>query len=162
VSPEPAAVLSVEQYAEFATTTDHAWAVIGDPGRLQEWTGVKVLTWATDDGATDADDALATSDFDASGWTPGAAFHLSEDAAPRWQVISRGQRVVEVSATTSCGQLGIGVRVIGLRGSGTRVVFVARLEPSGSSIRARIRDVPRIRRRFDRWSRSLRAVIDGV
>lgn len=87
---------------------------------------------------------------------------MPETGSTIWSVISTGQRVVEVTGTTSCGRLGLGVRVIGLRadaghaGARSRVVFVGRLEPTGSPLGARVRQVPALRRRFDRWALRLR------
>lgn len=95
-------------------------------------------------------------------WTVGQEFRITGDGAPsQWSVISTGARVVEVVGDTPCGRLGLGVRVIGVTGGAdrrSRVVFVGRLEPSGSSLRARVIHVPALRRRFDRWARRLGAL----
>ena len=144
--------LTIDQYAEFVASADQLWSIIGEPRRLPEWTDVVSVRNA---------DAL-------DGWEAATTVTVREREETTWQVISLGQRVVEVSGATSCGQLGIGVRVIALRapdagttGPGCRVVFVGRLEPSGSEIRARLRDLPALRRRFDRWAKTLRDVTGG-
>lgn len=97
-----------------------------------------------------------------AGWAVGQHFTLDGTGGTSWSVIGTGQRLVEVVAGTACGRLGIGVRVIGLHGerpaggARSRVVFVGRLEPAGSRIKARLRDLPTLRRRFDRWALQLR------
>ena len=170
--------LSVEQYAEFVAPATRLWSIIAVPARLPEWTDarrVEVLG-PSPDASSDAQ----PSDAAEVTWSPGMRVVVDERDTTTWQVISLGQRVVEASAATPCGQLGIGVRVIELRTTdpartagaaaeaaagaedagnrppGSRVVFVARLEPARSSLRARVRDVPAIRRRFDRWATGLR------
>lgn len=121
------------------------WELVGAPGRLSEWTDAGPPTPAP------------------SQWTTGAQFTVPQAGGTAWSVISTGQRVVEVAGDTPCGRLGVGVRVIGVRTPGdttapvrSRVVFVARLRPAGSPLRARLRHVPALRRRFDRWALLLR------
>ena len=161
--------LTIEQYAEFTASPEALWSIIGDPARLADWTQARLgpLDHGSDFEAPGADfePPANLDDGMPSEWLEGARFVVAERKVWTARVISRGQRVVELTADTDCGQLGIGVRVIGQRAAGatpgpTRVVFVARLVPSGSTLRARVRDLPGIRRRFDRWTRSLRALID--
>ena len=169
--------LSVEQYAEFVAPATRLWSIIAVPGRLPEWTGARRVE-VLGPGPDALPDAAASPAADVT-WSPGLRVVIHERDTTTWRVISLGQRVVEASAATPCGQLGIGVRVIELRTTdparpaaaadaaagaepagnrppGSRVVFVARLEPAGSTVRARVRDVPAIRRRFDRWTAGLR------
>jgi hypothetical protein len=136
--------LEIDQYAEFVVPPETLWAIVGDPRRLHEWTGATVVDppteWAADTSVTVRDGGTR------------------DDSERVWQVISVGQRVVEVHSETACGQLGIGVRVIGAP-PGSRVVFVALLEPNGGALRARLRDAPALRRRFDGWAAALRQLV---
>lgn len=133
---------TVEQYAEFAVEPDLLWAVVSEPSRLPEWTGASALD-------------------PPPRWEVGRRVRITERVATDWEVLSAEPRIVEVRGATPCGTVGIGVRVIGGRaGSPTRVVFVARLEDA-TGFRARFRDLPAMRRRFDRWAHGLRRTTGG-
>ena len=135
--------LTIDQYAEYVAPAERVWAVVGDPRRLREWTGVDLLE-------------------PPERWEEGAQI-VTGDPGPRtWTVISVGQRGVELVGDTPRGRLGIGVRVIaaGAGAAGCRVVFAARLDPSGPTLGARLRDLPSLRRRFDRWATGLRRLVD--
>ena len=142
--------LEVDQYAEFAVPPDTLWSVIGDPRRLDEWTGSSIVdppeVWTVGESVT----------VRATRTQGGTSTRDGEEGS--WEVISVGQRVVEARGETSCGRLGIGVRVIGAS-PGSRVVFVAQLEPNRGMLQARLRDVPALRRRFDGWAASLRRLV---
>jgi hypothetical protein len=132
----------VEQYAEFSVEPDALWDVVRRPGRLPEWTQGR---------AVDPPEH----------WEVGRRVRITERETVEWEVLSAEPRVVELRGTTPCGELGIGVRVVaGTGGSPTRVVFVARLD-STRTVRARLRDLPAMRRRFDRWAHGLRRVASG-
>lgn len=146
--------LTVEQYAEYLAPAGVLWSIIGDPHRLPAWTDASRVEFASHAGKV-------------SQWFEGLNVTVHGRSSTTWRVISAGQRVVEVSGMTSCGQLGLGARVIEIPSShgppgaqgrfqGARLVLVARLEPSRSVLRARVLDLPAIRRRFDRWSTALR------
>lgn len=132
--------LEVDQYAELLASADDVWDVVGDPRQLSAWTG-------------------ATTVGPPSRWEPGDEVRITGPQPVSWRVISVGQRGVEVAGNTTCGRLGLGVRIIPA-GGGCRVVFAARLEPSRGPIRARVRDLPVLRRRFDRWSIALRRLVE--
>ena len=123
----------------FATGTappEATWAVVGDLARLPEW--------------TDADTVEAPS----SPLAVGLEFVTAVGGERlRWRVTTVEPRLLEATTDTARGRLGIGVRVAA-DPRGTRLVLAGGLDVDGAAARwrARLVDVPALRRRFDRWT----------
>jgi hypothetical protein len=123
-----------ELFAPSPTGPEELWAVVGDLGRLPEWTSAT--------GVADVPDAPVVGDEFVS---------LHDGGALRWSVITAERWLLEARADTDCGRLGVGVRVTA-DPAGSRLVLAGMLRPTVGGVRARLVEVPRLRRRFDEWS----------
>jgi hypothetical protein len=137
-------MLQFELFALVPVEPSRLWALVGDVARLPEWTDATAVEGAPE--APGVGDRFAT---------------LEGSRILRWTVITSENRLLEAKTDTACGRLGIGVSVRS-DGEGSRLVLAGLLDPSMPGWRARLVEVPRLRRRFDAWSaRALRAAISG-
>ncbi len=127
----------MELFAVGGASPESVWELVSDPWRVAEW--------------TDADRVEAVEPAPLREGTVISIHHRGRTID--WRVVTLADRTIEVVADTPRGRLGLGVGVIAQQ-TGTRLVLVGVLRPSGSPLRARLVDIPRLRRRFDRWSRS--------
>lgn len=128
-----------ELFATGRATPDATWAVVGDLRRLPEWT-----------------DAVAVDVHDVDPLAPAVAdgfVTVDPDRTLRWRVTTVERRLLEATADTPCGRLGIGLRVAP-DPRGTRLVLAGGLTVDGRAARWRARtvEVPAMRGRFDRWT----------
>lgn len=131
-------VVRVELFAAGSVPPEDVWAVVGDVGRLPEW--------------TDADWVEPVPERPVA---VGTELLVLVDRQERvWRVITAEQRVLELEADTPRGAVSMGVRVVRER-AGSRIVLAGALHPTGTAaiLRARLVDAPALRRRFDRWTR---------
>lgn len=126
--------LTFELFATGAMSPDALWAVVGDPGRLPEWTDAEAVRGP----------GRPLEEGDEVGVTVGGT-------PMTWTVVTVGERIWEAQAATSAGVLGLGARVVG-DASGSRLILAGSLEPSGSALVARLLTLPRLRSRCDHWT----------
>lgn len=129
----------VELYATGNAAPEHAWAVVSDPWRLPEW--------------TDADRVERVEPHPVEVGTELVVVHDGDRQL--WRIVTTEPRLLEATADTARGRLGIGVRVVRER-DGSRLVLAGAFHPHGAMQKLRVRalDAPALRRRFDRWSRA--------
>lgn len=128
----------VELFATGAVPPEDLWAVVGDVRRLPEWT-----------------DADRVERVEPDPVEVGTELEVVVAGHSRvWRVLTADTRVLEATSTAPRGPVGLGVRVVRER-SGSRLVLAATFPPMGglSALRVRVVDAPRLRRRFDRWTR---------
>lgn len=134
-------MLRFELFAVAPVDAGQLWALVGDPSRLPEWTDATAV-----EGAVQA---------------PGVGEQFSTlegERVLRWTVITSEARLLEAKTDTPCGRLGVGVSARA-DDAGSRLVLAGLLDPSVPRWRARLVEVPRLRRRFDAWTtRAVRAV----
>ena len=132
-------MLRFELFATGSVSTDALWAVVGDPWRLSEWTDVESVASVEPDPPR-----------------VGTQVATVEAGTTRlWEVTTLESRLIELRTTTERGGVGIGCRVVRDSRGGSRLVLAAGLERSG--LKARLFDLPALRRRMDRWAeRALR------
>lgn len=153
----------VEVYAAGSSTVEQTWAVVGDPWRLPAW--------------TDTERVLSV---DPTPLEIGTEITLVEAGRRRsWRVITAETQLLEAVSDLGAdaegsgnpehdgkgdvGQIGIGVRVVA-DPAGARVILAGAVRRDGllGAVRARLVDVPALRRRFDAWSQAaLRAAADA-
>jgi hypothetical protein len=127
-------MLAFELFAFSPTTPEVLWAVVGDLSRLPAWTDAERVNPPT--GSVEE----------------GATFETHQGGETlTWTVITTEPWLLEAKADTACGRVGIGVRVAPDTG-GSRLVIAGMLKPSAGTVRARLVDLPRLRRRCDAWS----------
>lgn len=127
-------MLQIDQYTVVPAPPDEVWRLVGDLSRLTEWT-----------------DATATS-AGPPPYAPKDTFTVHADGDDtEWMVITADEGLLEVKTTLPRGRLGLGVRV-GADPTGSRLILAALYDPVGSRLRARLVEVPALRRRFDRWT----------
>ena len=123
-----------EMFATGSVATDALWAVVGDPWRLADWTDVESVA----DVSTDPPQV-------------GTLIETVEAGTTRqWRVTTWEPRLIEITTTTERGDMGIGWRVVRDARGGSRLVLAAGLERTG--LRARVFEVPALRRRMERWT----------
>lgn len=127
-------VLEFELFAASPTSPEALWALVGELGRLPEWT-----------------DATGCADLPSEPREGATFVTLHGDQRLEWTLITAEPRLLEAKADTACGRLGIGVRVAP-DPHGSRLVLAGALKPSVGALRARTIELPRLRRRFDDWS----------
>lgn len=133
-------MLQFELFAAAPVDPARLWALVGDLARLPEWTDADAIEGAPDVPAIG--DRFTT---------------LDGDRLLRWVVITSQPRLLEAKTDTACGRLGVGVSVAA-DPAGSRLVLAGLLDASVPAWRARLLEVPRLRRRFDAWSaRAVRA-----
>lgn len=133
-----------EVFAAAPAAPDRLWALVGDLSRLPEW--------------TDADAVEGVPDVPAIG---DRFTTLDGERLLNWVVITSQPRLLEAKTDTACGRLGIGLSVAS-DPAGARLILAGLLDPSVPAWRARMLQVPRLRRRFDAWStRAVRAATAG-
>lgn len=123
-----------EMFATGSVSTDALWAVVGDPWRLADWTDVESVA-------------------DVSPYPPGVGTIIETVEAGttrQWRITTWESRLMEITTTTERGDVGIGCRVVRDARGGSRLVLAAGLDRSG--LRARLFDVPSLRRRMERWA----------
>lgn len=137
----------MEAFAVARCSPDALWALAGDLSRLPEWTEAEEVV-----------DAPAIPGV-------GDRFTTRDGVTERnWVVITSGPHLLEAKTDhTACGRLGIGIRVVP-DPLGARLVMAGLLDPQppgtseGGATRlrrtgvARLRDLPRLRTRLDRWT----------
>jgi hypothetical protein len=137
-----AQLLQLEMFATATCSPDALWALVGDLRRVPEWTDAEEVR-----GAPEPPNRV------------GARFTTTDGGSQRsWVVISAAERLVEAK-TDDCaaGRVGVGLRVAG-DPHGSRLILAGMLDPSGSALRARLRDLPALRARLERWAdRAVRA-----
>lgn len=136
-------MLQFEQFAPSNAPPAQLWSLVGAVARLPEWTDVTAVEDAP--GAPAVGDRFTT---------------LEGERVLRWVVITSDSRLLECKTDTPCGRLGIGVSVRP-EGEGSRLILAGLLDPSGPGWRARLVEVPRLRRRFDAWSTRALRVVSG-
>lgn len=123
-----------DMFATGSVSTDALWAVVGDPWRLPHWTDVESVA------AVEPDPPRL-----------GTRIETVEAGTMRvWQITTWEPRLLEMTTTTERGEIGIGCRVVRDARGGSRLILAAGVERSG--LRARLFDVPSLRRRMDRWA----------
>lgn len=123
-----------ELFATASVPTDALWGVVGDPWRLAEWTDVESVA------AVEPDPPRV-----------GTRIETVEAGTTRvWEITTLESRLIELRTHTERGEVGIGCRVVRDARGGSRIVLAAGLEHGG--LRARLFDVPSLRRRMDRWA----------
>ncbi len=121
-------------FATGSVSTDQLWRVVGDPWRLAEWTDVE-----------------SVANVEPEPPQVGTCIETVEAGTTRvWQITTLESRLLEMSTTTERGTIGIGCRVVRDARGGSRIVLAAALERSG--LKARLLDVPSLRRRMERWA----------
>ncbi|MDQ3708679.1 MAG: hypothetical protein M3387_05145 [Actinomycetota bacterium] len=106
--------------------------MVGDPWRLAEWT-----------------DAERVDRVEPAPVAVGTRITTSQDGGERvWLVITVEPRLLEMTAKTNRGTLGVGIRVV-RDPLGSRLIMAAQLAASG--LRAQMVDGPALRRSLDRW-----------
>ena len=121
-------------FATAGVAPDALWGVVGDPWRLPEWTDVESVA------AVDPEPPRV-----------GTRIETVEAGTTRtWEITTLESRLIEMRTQTERGDIGIGCRVIRDARGGSRIVLAAGLEHGG--VRARLFDVPSLRRRMDRWA----------
>ena len=121
-------------FATASVPTEALWAVVGDPWRLAEWTDVESVA------AVEPDPPRV-----------GTRIETVEAGTTRlWEITTLESRLIELRTSTERGEVGIGCRVVRDARGGSRIVLAAGLEHGG--LRARLFDVPSLRRRMDRWA----------
>ncbi len=124
--------ISAELYQVSGRTPEQLWEVVGDPWRLAEWT-----------------DAERVDSVEPQPVTVGTRITTSQDGGERvWRVITVEPRLLEMTAETNRGTLGVGIRVV-RDPLGSRLIMAAQLAASG--LRAQMVDGPALRRSLDRW-----------
>lgn len=126
-----------ELYATGNARPDDAWAVVGNPRRLPEWTGVDRVERVTPEPLRVGTEVVVVAD--GRRWV--------------WRVVTAEARLLEAITETPRGPLSIGLRVAG-DPLGARLVVAGAYQPPGgvATMRVRLRDLPALRRRFDRWT----------
>lgn len=129
-------MLQFEVFTSVPRPPASVWAVVGDLRSLPRWTEV-----------THVEDAPPPPP------ERGARFvTVDERQALTWVVLTSEERLLEVKTDEApCGRLGLGVSVTADE-LGSRLVLAGLLDPSCSTLRARTVEVPRLRRRLDRWA----------
>ena len=123
-----------DMFATGRVSTDALWAIVGDPWRLPDWTDVESVA------SVDPDPPRV-----------GTRIETVEAGTTRvWRITTGESRLLEMTTSTERGEVGIGCRVVRDARGGSRIVLAAGLE--GGGIRARLFDVPSLRRRMDRWA----------
>lgn len=136
-------MLQFELFSSVPCPPGPLWDLVGDPDRLWEWTDVDQLVLRPEP-PVKVGSRFATVD---------AGRQLS------WVVITCDDHLWEAKTDDSaCGRLGIGVRVAPDT-HGSRLVLAGMLEPTGTMLRARLVEVPRLRARLDRWSAAATRVV---
>jgi hypothetical protein len=126
--------LQFELFAASPTTPERLWDVVGDLSRLPEWTDA--------DAGGGVDDGVGVGDTFTT---------VDGDRQLVWTVITAEPRLLEARADTASGRVGVGLRVAADPG-GSRLVVAGMLKPSVNRLRARLIELPRLRRRLDAWS----------
>lgn len=125
-----------ELFATGTASPEDTWALVSDLSRLPEWTDADAV-----------EPPLGPLEV-------GAEFFVSV-AGRRllWRLTTVEPRLLEATTDVPRGRLGIGVRVAA-DPRGTRLVLAGGLDGDGAAARwrARLVDVPAMRRRFDRWT----------
>jgi len=138
-------MLQFEVFTSVPRPPETVWAVVGDLRSLPRWTDVEHVE-----------------DAPAAPPERGARFDtVTRDLRLSWVVLTSDTHLLEVKADdTPCGRLGLGVSVAP-DGPGSRLVLAGLLDPSCSTLRARTVEVPRLRRRLDRWAARATATVTG-
>lgn len=126
-------MIRFEMFATGGVSTDALWAVVGDPWRLGEWTDVESVAHVTPEPPQ-----------------VGTTIETVEAGTVRqWRITTWEPRLMEITTSTERGEVGIGCRVVRDARGGSRLVLAAGLDRSG--LRARLFEVPALRRRMERW-----------
>ncbi len=124
--------VSAELYQVSGRSPEQLWQVVGDPWRLAEWT-----------------DAERVVSVEPQPVTVGTRITTAQDGDERvWRVITVEPRLLEMTAETNRGLLGVGIRVV-RDPLGSRLIMAAQLAATG--LRAQMVDGPALRRSLDRW-----------
>jgi len=124
--------VSAELYQVSGRSPEQLWQVVGDPWRLAEWT-----------------DAERVDSVEPQPVTVGTRITTAQDGDERvWRVITVEPRLLEMTAETNRGLLGVGIRVV-RDPLGSRLIMAAQLAATG--LRAQMVDGPALRRSLDRW-----------
>ena len=124
--------VSAELYQVSGRSPEQLWQVVGDPWRLAEWT-----------------DAERVDSVEPQPVTVGTRITTAQDGDERvWRVITLEPRLLEMTAETNRGLLGVGIRVV-RDPLGSRLIMAAQLAATG--LRAQMVDGPALRRSLDRW-----------
>ena len=133
-------MIPFELFAQTSIPPDRLWRVVGDPWRLPEW--------------TDAQEVVVLEEPIAEG---GIVRVRVGEVWQEWALLTVGTRIWEARTQTRGGTLGIGARVAP-DPRGSRLVLAGALEPARGTVRARVLTVPRLRSRFDHWTRAVLAI----
>lgn len=126
-----------ELYATGDAAPEDTWAVVGNPRRLPEWTGIDRV-----DRVEPEPVRLGTQ-----------VGVVADGRRWLWRIVTAQDRLLEATTETSHGRLTIGLRVA-RDPRGSRLVVAGAYEPAGRVAAARVRllAIPALRRRFDRWT----------
>ena len=123
-----------EMFATGSVKTDALWALVGDPWRLPEWTDVESVAHVRPEPPQ-----------------VGTQIETVEAGTTRlWRIVTSEARLFEMATTTERGGLTIGWRVVRDARGGSRIILAAGVD--GAGVRARLFDVPALRRRMDRMA----------
>lgn len=130
--------INFEMFATSSVSSDALWAVVGDLWRLSEWTDVESVA-------------------NVRGEPPavGTEVETVESGTTRlWRVTTWERRLYEMRTMTERGEVGFGCRVVRDARGGSRLILAAGVEGDGfvGGLRARLLDVPSLRRRMDTWA----------
>jgi len=125
-------------FATGQVAPEQLWRVVGDPWRLAEWTDVESVADVNPDPPT----------------VGGQVTTVEAGTTRSWRITTLDARLLEISTDTERGRLGFGWRVVRDARGGSRLVLAAGVDVRGFTgrIRARMLDVPSLRRRMDRWA----------
>jgi hypothetical protein len=131
-------VIRLEMFATGQVAPEQLWRVVGDPWRLAEWTDVESVADVNPDPPT----------------VGGQVTTVEAGTTRSWRITTLDARLLEISTDTERGRLGFGWRVVRDARGGSRLVLAAGVDVRGFTgrIRARMLDVPSLRRRMDRWA----------
>jgi hypothetical protein len=139
-------MLQFELFTAVPVSPERLWALVGDLRRVPEWTDAERILHAPEPPLE-----------------VGARFTTVDGGRElRWVVITVANRLIEVKTDDGpWGRFGVGVRVAP-DPVGSRLILAGLLDPAGSRLRARLRHLPSLRARTERWADlALRRAVDG-